>query len=169
MEKNRSFSGLEAKFYELSCQIVEGEGLKVYDMSYVSGSSTLRLFIINPQTNTAQLDECVRVDRAFSPHTETLEWMPESLILEVSSPGVFRELACEEHFAKVVGERIKLSLLKPLEAKNEAELPKSVRGAKKLIGVLKQLNGDSLQVDVDGAVVSLTFAQIKKANLEPEI
>ncbi len=169
MEIQRIFSGIELKFYELCTKIVEAEGLKIYDLNYVAGSSTLRLFIFNPQTKTAQIDECVRVDRAFSPFAEELEWIPESLILEVSSPGVFRELASLEHFQWVNGERIKLTVGKPISDEQFPQAPKSLKGSKKVIGILRQVDADSIVVEVEGISLSFSFEQIRKANLEPEI
>lgn len=169
LEINRTYSGLEAKFFELSNKIVEEAGLKLYDMEYVSGSSTLRVYIINSETNTAQLEECVKVDRAFSPFTEELEWIPESLILEVSSPGVFRNLSCLEHFENVLGERVKLSLSAPISAAKFSGAPKDIMGSKKVIGILKSINQQSIEIAVGEFVLSLPFDEIKKANLEPEL
>lgn len=169
MEINQNFTGIEAKFHELSAKIVEGEGLKLYDLEYIVGSSTLRIFIYNEQTGTAQLDECIRVDRAFSPFAEELEWIPESLTLEVSSPGVYRHLSSIEHFERVVGERIKLALSSPVSDTNHPQAPKEFKGSKKLIGFLREVTPAQIALDIDGAILNISYAEIKKANLEPEI
>ncbi len=169
MELNKDRSGLEAKYFELCQEVVKAEGLSLYDMEYISGSSTLRVFIFNEETGTAILDECARVDRAFTPHAETLEWIPEKLVLEVSSPGVYRNLATLEHFKKALGEKVKLSLKEKLDDKVITNLPKALKGNRKIVAVLKDIRGEELVLGADGFELVVTFDQLKKANLEPDI
>ena len=178
--------GLEKKFYELCFPVVTELGYELYDLQYLAGGQTLRLFIENPETKTAVLDDCAAVDRALSEPIDHAEWVPESLVLEVSSPGLFRPLRTLEHFERTIGENIclhlnqKLELLLEASSRSEAksiELPKKMKSEKKLIANLVNVVEDGLEVrldtgkdrESDNSIVWIGFENIKKANLETNI
>jgi ribosome maturation factor RimP len=160
-------TGIEKNFYDLCVEVVTEAGLELYDMDYIPGSSTLRLFIQNSTTGTAVIEECARVDRALSPYIDEADWMPETLTLEVSSPGLFRPLVDLEHFKSANGESIQLTLKKKLSSN---ELPKKIRGSKKLLGVLKEVHEDRVDLKLsDELTLTFMFEDIAKANLETQI
>lgn len=162
-------TGLEAKFYELLLEVTAELGYKLYDLDYISGSHTLRVFIMDEKTGTAILDDCAKVDRALTPYSEELEWMPEELMLEVSSPGIFRTLNELWHFESAVNESVMLSIMGRLSDYTEVELPKSLKTANKFVAKLLAVKEDSLTLDVDGNEIQIEFKNIKKANLEPDL
>ena len=123
-------TGIEEKFFTICCEVVKENGYVLYDMDYIIGSTTLRLFIMDPNTNTALIEDCVKVDRALSPFFEE-DWVPESIVLEVSSPGVYRPLKTLSHFEAVKNEYILLNLDKPLATEDFDGLPKGLNKAKK--------------------------------------
>ena len=61
-------SNLEQKFFDLTEKIVKENSYALYDVEYLSGSSTLRVFIMDPKTKTAVIEDCIKVDRAFDPY-----------------------------------------------------------------------------------------------------
>lgn len=160
-------TGMEKKFYDLCHDVVTQAGFELYDMDYIQGSSTLRLFIQNPETGTADIEECAVVDRALGPYIDEADWMPETLTLEVSSPGLFRSLTDLNHFKSAAGEFVQLTLKKKL---NSDELPKKMKGSKKFIGVLKQVHDDGVDLELDKELtLTFMFEDIAKANLETQI
>lgn len=172
MEISRNRTGKEQQFLDLTLKIVEEEcGYRLYDMEYVSGSSTLRVFIMDDKTKTAVIEDCVKVDRGFTPYCETEEWIPEDFVLEVSSPGMFRDLKSIKHFEWAVGEFV---LVKIDPHKLEGEL----RDQLKSLGVLttltlrakvKSVSSTGVEISTDEEVIYLPFEVIKKANLDPEV
>ncbi len=166
MDLNEERRGLEKKFYEL-CQVVVREcGFVLYDLDYIVGQKTLRIYIMNPQTKTALVDDCVAVDRAMTPYIERETWMPSALTLEVSSPGAERYLRSLEHFEWVVGKKISLTLFKSLGEIAGKELPKSLKGSKKVVAILRSVTRDRLEIEAEEEHVLVPFESIKKANLE---
>lgn len=159
--------GIDKKFFDLCTQVVEEAGLKLYDLEYIYGSYTLRVYIMNPQTKTAVLDDCATVDRALSPHIDTLEWMPAELTLEVSSPGIFRSLTSVEHFTSSLNERVQLTVFGKLSEYAQGELPKALKNSKKFIANLIDANDEGITIEVEDNKVNLKYSDIKKANLEP--
>lgn len=161
-------SGLELKFFELSSKILNELGLEMYDLEWHAPSGELRLFIMDPKTKTALLDDCVRVDRAFNPYMESEAWIPENFTLEVSSPGLFRNLTTVEHFKGVVGQDVTLGLNKKIDETAYPEFPKALRNNLKIKVKLVEVTDEGLIIDAKGVQVNVPFTQIKKANLETD-
>jgi ribosome maturation factor RimP len=159
--------GLEAKFLELATQIVEENGYDLYDLDYIPGNQTLRVFIQNRETKTADLNDCVTIDRAFSEPVDTLEWMPSELILEVSSPGVYRKLKTRPHFDSAIGETIAVVIRGKIdEAKNQVK--PGLLKQKKFRGELLESKEDEIIIDVDDEQIIIDKELIKKANVDPD-
>jgi len=160
---------MEQKFFELSLKVVSELSLELYDMEWITGSGDLRLYIMDPKTKTANLDDCVRVDRAFTPYFESETWMPENVTLEVSSPGLFRELKNLAHFESAVGEEVALVLNKTISEEQSAEFPKSQRNNLKLKAKLLEIDTNKIKIEIKDIKLEIPFDQIKKANLETNL
>ncbi len=163
--------GIDKKFYELCEKVVKEEGLDLYDMDYISGSHCLRLFIKAHKTETAQIEECIKVDRALTEHIDESDWMPEVLNLEVSSPGLFRQITSIEHFKLTCGKDILLVLKSGLShySDESSSLQKKHEKAKKVIGRLHGADEDGIDIEIFNKRFSLPYSEIKKANLETKL
>ena len=162
-------SGMELKFYDFALKILNELSLQLYDLEWNSSSGLLQLFIMDPKTKTAVIEDCVKVDRAFDPFIESETWIPENFTLEVSSPGLFRVLTSKNHFKEITGEDITLSLLKKIDEEVYPDFPKVLRNNLKIkVKLLKALD-DSIVFDAKGVEVEIPYTQIKKANLETDI
>ena len=155
------------KFESLSKTIASENGLELYDVEYVPRNQLLRVFIYNPETVSATLDDCAKVDRGFTPYVEEEEWMPEELTLEVSSPGVYRHLRTPKHFELSVGEYIAFTLVKKLTDERYVGLPKKFVSEKKHRLKVEAVNENGFEVEVNGKRIEIEFENIKKANVEP--
>ena len=162
--------GIEKKFFELSQKVVAEQGLSLYDMEYYPGSSEWRIYIFDKKTDTAVIEDCVSVDKALSPYIEEADWMPENLVLQVSSPGIDRFLKTKEHFERVVGLNVRLVLAKRLREDELPGIPKSLKGEKKVVAKLESLDDDGLSlVYRDQFAFFVSYNEVKKANLEPDV
>lgn len=161
-------SGMELKFYDIALKVLSDLGLEMYDLEWNAPSGELRLFIMDPKTKTALIEDCVKVDRAFSPYIDGETWMPENLTLEVSSPGLFRYLTSVEHFRGVIGEEITLALVKKIDESLYPDFPKVLRNNLKIKVKLLEVKDESIVFDARGVKVEIPFTQIKKANLETD-
>ncbi len=171
MDLDISYSGMEQKFYELTQEVVSGEGYLLYDMEYIKGSKTLRVYIMNKETKTAVIEDCVNVDRAFSEPMEALEWIPDDIVLEVSSPGMFRKIKTREHLELSISERILVQLNKKFgELFPGEKFDKKTASAKKIICVLNSFGDDFIDVTLDSDFdLKLNLNDINKIALEPEV
>lgn len=166
-------SGIEEKFYLLCEKVVKDLGVDVYALHYQGPQQLLRVFIENPETMTATLEECASVDRALTPFIEEEEWMPEELTLEVSSPGVYRDIFEGKSFQRFVGQRVMLSLNNKIVKEDLIKEFKDMKrfiGQKKVLGYITTATENELAIANEKeseAIIKINYENIKKANLEP--
>ncbi len=161
--------GLELKFFELTQKILSENNLELYEMEWNASSGNLVVFIMNPPTKSAVLDDCVKVDRGFNPYMETETWIPDNFTLEVSSPGLYRGLSQISHFQDVVGKEVQLHLVKKIDEEKYPDFPKALRNNLKIKVKLLEVSGAGIVVDAKGVTIDIPYEQMKKANLETDI
>ncbi|HWW19205.1 MAG TPA: ribosome maturation factor RimP [Steroidobacteraceae bacterium] len=130
-------------------------GYELVDLEYVPGraQAVLRVFIDRPEG--VGLDDCERASHEISALLDVQDPVPVAYTLEVSSPGLDRVLRTPAHFQRFVGERIWLELAAPRE------------GRRRYTGRLEGLSGEGIELNVDGAMVRVPFAEIGRARLAP--
>jgi ribosome maturation factor RimP len=161
--------GMELKFFDLTSKILSENNLELYEMEWNASSGNLVVYVVNPETKTAVLEDCVKVDRGFTPYMETETWIPDNFTLEVSSPGLYRILTTVKHFQDVVGQEILLHLVSKIDEVKYPDFPKALRNNLKLKAKLVSATDTEVVVDAKGAIVEIPYEQIKKANLETDI
>ena len=169
MDIQQERNGLEKKFLNMCEPVVQEAGYRLYDIEYVTGQKLLRLYIQDPRTGSALIEDCVKVDKALSPAFETETWVPEDVVLEVSSPGVFRHVANLEHFKMSIGEIIAVVITGQLSEEQAAGAPKGLKSEKKFRGKLIEANPDEYVIEVNGFNLKLNYKQTKKVNLDPDL
>jgi ribosome maturation factor RimP len=161
--------GLEKKFLHLIEPIVQEAGYRLYDLEYITGQKLLRLYIQDPRTGSALIEDCVKIDHALSPAFETESWIPEEVVLEVSSPGVYRHISHLEHFKMSIGEMVAVIIMGQLSEEQTGGAPKGIKGEKKFRGKLMDVQEDYYVVNIKGFDLKLTYKQTKKINLDPDL
>lgn len=129
---------------------VEAVGFELVTMER-AGNGLIRVFIDHPEGIT--VDDCVLVSdqltRVFT--VENIDYGR----LEVSSPGMDRPLRKPEHFARFVGEKVKLKL-------------RMARATRKVFqGTLLEVGAGGVKVLIDEGEAEFGFDEIDKANLVP--
>ena len=109
----------EAKAESLLGPIVERVGVSVYDVEYVKEGADwyLRVYIDKPEG--VNINDCVEVNRAFSDVLDEQDFIEESYILEVSSPGLGRTLKKDRHLQHSIGEEVEIKTFKPIDKVKE--------------------------------------------------
>jgi ribosome maturation factor RimP len=169
MDINRERSGLEKKFYLMCEPVVQEAGYRLYDLEYIVGQKLLRLYIQDPRTGSALIEDCVKVDHALDPAFEKEEWIPQDVVLEVSSPGVYRHLSTLEHFHLSQDEMLAVVIMGQLTEEQVAGAPKGIKGEKKFRGKLLEVGEESFTLLVKDFPLKLTYKQVKKVNLDPDL
>ena len=168
MELSKDRTGIEAKFFFLCEQVAKDNGYILYDLEYIVGSKLLRVYIMNESTKSALIEDCIKVDHALTPFFESETWMPREITLEVSSPGIYRQLRVKEHFKQSVGKKVSTVLSKNLTGELYTGMPKSITAEKKLKGELLEIEDEAIYLKIDKFKVMVPFINIKRANLEAD-
>lgn len=94
-------------------------GYRLYDVLYVKEGKDyfLRIFIDN--STGISLEDCEKVNNAINDLLDNANIIKEQYFLEVSSCGVEKVLRKDWHLTECVGEKITLSLFKPIDEKKE--------------------------------------------------
>lgn len=105
----------EARTEALLSPIAQEHGVEIYDVEYVKEGSDwyLRAYIDKPEG--VSIVECENVSRALSDALDREDFIPDSYILEVSSPGLGRALKKDKHLQKSIGEEVEIRLFKPVD------------------------------------------------------
>jgi ribosome maturation factor RimP len=109
------------------------------------------------------------VDHALSPAFETETWIPEDVVLEVSSPGVYRHLSTLEQFKMTIVEMIAVVIIGQLSEEQTKDVPKGIKGEKKFRGTLAEVSNEDFTVEIKGFPLKFTYKQTKKVNLDPDL
>jgi ribosome maturation factor RimP len=169
MDIHQERSGLEKKFYLMCEPVVQEAGYRLYDLEYVATQKLVRLYIQDSRTGSALIEDCVKVDLALTEPFENEEWIPQDVVLEVSSPGVYRHLAHLEHFKMSIGEMVTVVIMGQLDDEQLAGAPKGIKGEKKLRGKLLEAGAADYTIEVKNFPLKLTYKQTKKVNLDPDL
>lgn len=148
---------------ELVDPLVALEGFELVDVEFIvaRGKPILRLFIDTVPPGTPErgvsVEDCSQVSRLVSDVLDVEDVVPGEYTLEVSSPGLFRPLTKPEHYARSLGERIKVKTYEKIE------------GRKTFTGRLDERDEQGVVVTVDdGTRFHIPVVAIAKANLEPQ-
>jgi ribosome maturation factor RimP len=146
-------TSLHTKLEELITDLLEERNLELVELHLSGGlrRKLVRLYVDRAEGIT--IDECAQLSRDIGDVFDTYDPIAGTYILEVSSPGLTRQLKTDRDFERVVGKALQLD----------------VSGLGECVGTLKIVEVDHLMVEIKGELVSIDREQIHKANLHFEI
>ena len=104
---------------QLALPLAESLGLELWDVRFQKEGTNLYLRIFIDKPGGVSLDDCVDMSHALDAPLDELDPINESYSLQVSSPGLERELVRDEHFLKYLGSNVFLRLLRPRDGRRE--------------------------------------------------
>ncbi len=90
-------------------------GVNIWDVRYVKEGAEWYLRIFIDKEEGISIEDCEAVSRALDEPLEKNDPIKDAYILEVSSPGIERELVRMEHFDRFIGADIMVHLIRPME------------------------------------------------------
>lgn len=148
--------GVEAVVREIAEPLAESLGYFVWDVEYVKEGSQwyLRITIDTESEEGIGIDDCERMHRAIDPLLDEADPIEESYNLEVSSPGIERELKDDMQIEACEGWDVEAKLFAPKD------------GVKLFKGVLMGLDDEGRVViktgESDDALILLEKKEIAK-------
>lgn len=138
---------------ELLERTLPGLGYELVDVERSNHGKLIRVFIDKPEG--ISVDDCALVSNHLS-HLFEVEGIDYDR-LETSSPGLDRPLRQLKDFQRFEGE------------KASVRTNMAYNGQRNFVGILRGADAETLKLEIDGALVSLDIADIRKARLVPEL
>lgn len=139
----------EAKAEQFLTKLLAEYQFELVDVEYVkeAGNWYLRAYI--DKEGGITVDDCEVVSRRFSDWLDQEDFIEDSYIMEVSSPGLGRPLKKDKDFERSLGEEVEIRLYKPRNKQKE------------FTGVLKAYDKDTVTIETeDGTDEVFTRAEI---------
>lgn len=152
MERDRTVS----RIWELATQIADGEAMEVIDVELrregTRAGRVLRVYL--DKEGGPNVDDLGRVSRQLSDLLDSQDIVEGSYTLEVSSPGINRPLKKPEHFQRFIGKRVRI------------RTGDMIDGRRSFLGILSEVSGDTIRIEVEGKPYQIPFSMIEKSNYE---
>lgn len=144
---------LTSKVVGLITPLVEALGYELWgcELKGLGKHTLLRVYIDSEHGVT--LDDCAKVSTQISGILDVEELITEKYDLEVSSPGMDRQLFKVEHYARFIGNKVRIKLFAPHH------------GRRNYVGEIKAVTASEVSIVIDEVVVIFPIANIEKANL----
>lgn len=109
----------EARVEKFLLPVMEENNFELVDVEYIkeAGNWYLRAYIDKPGGFT--VDDCEMVSRKLGEWLDKEDFIAESYILEVSSPGLGRPLKKEKDFKRSMGEQVEIKLYRAIDRQKE--------------------------------------------------
>lgn len=133
--------------------VAESLGCWLWDVEYVKEGARKILRITIDSEEGVDINRCEQMHRAIDPILDEEDPIDEAYYLEVSSPGIERELKTEEHIMACEGWDVEVRLYAPLN------------GAKLFRGVLLE-SGENGEIRIDAAGTVMEFPRNAVAKLQ---
>ena len=148
---------LREKLIALIEPLLTGLGFELADLEFSPGRGHSQLRIFIDRAAGVVVEDCEQCSREIAALLDVHDPIPSAYTLEVSSPGLDRVLRTPAHFGRFVGARVTVETLVP-----------RADGRRRYTGRLHSAGASSVEVDVDGEMVALNYADMARTRLVPE-
>ena len=124
----------ESKTEAFLLPVLAEHNFELWDVEYVKEAGTWYLRVYIDKEGGIAVDDCEVISRILSDWLDQTDFIEDSYILEVSSPGLGRPLKKERDFERSLGEEVEIRLYK---AQNKQ---------KEFTGILKAYDKESVTI-----------------------
>ena len=132
-------------------------GYELYHTEFIKEGKDwfLRVYVDNSGHNKGNIStgDCEKVSRYLSEVLDKEEPIEQNYYLEVSSPGMDRQLYTDKHMERYIGRKVEVSLYKKFD------------NSKNIEGILKAFDEEKVTVSVDDNDILIDRVLISKINL----
>lgn len=127
----------ELKTEKLLEPLMNENNFELVDVEYVKegGNNFLRAYI--DKDGGITVDDCELVSRALSDLLDEHDFIPDAYILEVSSPGLGRQLKKEKDYKRSIDKEV------------EIKLYKAINKQKEFVGILVSYNDEIVTIELE--------------------
>lgn len=117
--RKKGAGGVAGVCRRLAEPVADELGLTLWDVRFMKEGASWYLRYTIDKDGGAGLDDCVALSRRLNPMLDEADPIPQSYSLEVSTPGVERELTRPEHFAYCEGWAVVVRLFHAKDGERE--------------------------------------------------
>ena len=139
-------NGTEIRALELGEQIAQKQNVYIVDVTYKKADDTYSLCYYIDKEGGITVDDCEVISRALGDKLDADDFIDDSYILEVSSPGLGRPLKKEKDFLRSIGKEIEIKLYRAINHQKDFE------------GILKSYTEDTVTIEI-GEEEEMTIAR----------
>ena len=129
---------------------VESLGYSIWDITYSKIGADYHLEITIDHERGINIEDCEKVHRAIDPILDECDPIEGFYYLEVSSPGIERELRTDAHINACLGMAVEAKLFAPKD------------GKKSVVGTLKSYEDGCVTIESDDGATALSRQEISK-------
>lgn len=133
---------VEARIESLLEPIINNLGYVLYDVQYVKEGKDYYLRVTIDKDGGISIEDCENVNNAINEPLDVEDYIQDSYLLEVQSPGIERILRKPWHFEKQLGNIINIKLFK------------AINKSKEFTGILREYNDNNLNLEIDGEIMT---------------
>jgi len=151
-------SSIEAGIRQIAKDAAAESGVEFAHTEIVGSkrNMTVRVYIDKP--GGVPLEDCSIVSKRMEAVLDADDLIPSAYLLEVSSPGLERELYSIDDFAKFVGQRAKV------------KLSEAIDGQKVFIGRIAEAEGGQIAIEEKTlGLIRFPYNKVVKANLRVDL
>ena len=141
------------KVEELVTPIIDENDFELVDVEYVKEGSNWYLRVYADKDGGITIDDCVLISRALEVKLDEEDFIQDAYILEVSSPGLGRQLKKDKDFKRSLGEKVECKLFKAINKQKEFE------------GILKDFTEETITLEVDETELIINRKEIAMIRL----
>jgi len=135
--------------------LAESLGLELWDVKFVKEGPKWYLRVFIDKNQGVSIEDCEEMSRKLDDPLDLLDCIDHSYCLEVSSPGIERELSSDEHLKKYIGSNLNLKLFRP-----------NGNGQRNLNGKLVSFDKDKIIISSENEIVETLRKNISHINLK---
>ena len=135
---------------ELAKKVCADYDVALYDVELKTARKGLIVVVFILKIDGVTIEDCSNVSRSLGYLLEEEDLFPGRYFLEVSSPGLERALKLKKHYVSAINETVKITFSEEERVRTE-------------IGVLKEVSGSNITLEMNGKNVLIAFNDIKKA------
>ena len=144
----------EENLFQAINEMIEKKDMRVVNINIGGLTKIPNIQIIIDSAQGISLDDCAFVSKVTDDLITVNGYFDNDYNLEVSSPGINRQLFSVNDFILY-----KKSIVK-------VKLKKAINNQKNYLGMIKDVSGQNIIISVDDEEVNIDFKNIKKANIK---
>lgn len=143
----------DARIEEVIVPVLREHGLELVDLEWRPHRPRAALRVFVDACGGVAVGDCERVSREIGDLLDVSGLITQAYDLEVSSPGLDRQLRKDREYRWALGKRVRCWLV----------------GGDEVLGRLAEVTDERLTIERDGERVELPRAEITKARLDAEV